>query len=199
MNVTEAKVAETVASRFRLDALERDSSSIAAIARDGRIGWLNPGWFRFARANGGAGAAIDVGDNYFAGISGEVRLLFEHAVEHCLASGAPLEQDYECSSANQFRAFHLQMLPLGTDALLLVHSLVEARSHDRAAEPADEAHFRNEKGVLTQCSNCRRVRSDPEGSWHWVPAWVERLPERVTHVLCPVCRGFYWPPQARNA
>jgi hypothetical protein len=89
MNVTEAKVAETVARRFRLDALERDSSSIAAISNDGRIGWLNPGWSRFACANGGAGAAIRVGDNYFAGISGEVRPFFEYAVEHCLASGAP--------------------------------------------------------------------------------------------------------------
>jgi hypothetical protein len=199
MNVTGAKVAETVARRFRLDALERDSSSIVAIADDGRIGWLNAGWLRFASANGGAAAAIRVGDNYFAGISGEVRPLFEHAVERCLASGAPLEQDYECSSAKEFRAFHLQMLPLGTDALLLVHSLVEAHSHDRAAEPADEAHFRNEKGLVVQCSNCRRVRSFPEASWHWVPAWVETLPERVTHVLCPVCRGFYWPPHSRNA
>jgi hypothetical protein len=188
-------VAETVVRRFPMGALERDPSSIAAIAPDGRIGWANPGWFFFAHANGGARAAINVGDNYFAGIHGEVRPLFEAAVADCLASGAPAEQDYECSSAREHRAFHLRMLPLSGRAVLLVHSLVAARNHDRIGEPPDEVRYRNDKGLIAQCSNCRRTRAFPEGSWHWVPAWVESLPEGITHVLCPVCRGFYWPPR----
>jgi hypothetical protein len=191
-------IPETIAGRFRMEALERDPASMAAIAPDGEIGWVNPGWLRFARANGGADAAIRVGDNYFAAIRGEVRGLFERAVTNCLTSGAPREQDYECSSANERRAFRLRMLPLSGRTVLLVHSLVAARSDDRTAEPPDEARYRDDNGLLAQCSNCRRTRSR-DASWHWVPAWVQTLPQGVTHVLCPVCRGFYWPPEAANA
>src|SRR5579859_3158266 len=64
-----------------MEKLKRDPSSLAAITEDGRIGWVNQGWLEFARDNSGAGASIHVGDNYFAGISGEIRGLFEAAVQ----------------------------------------------------------------------------------------------------------------------
>jgi hypothetical protein len=186
-------VRELVAARFRMDALERDPSSIAAIARDGEIGWANSAWYQFARANGGASAAIQVGDNYFVAIAGEVRPRFEAEVFRCLESGVAVEQDYECSSADVHREFRLRMLPLSGQALLLVHSPIASRAHDRAVEAPDEARYRDERGLIAQCSNCRRVRARPDDSWHWVPAWVATAPERVTHVLCPLCRDFYWP------
>jgi hypothetical protein len=191
-------LAEVVAERFRVDALERDPSSIVAIASDGEIGWANSGWFQFARANGGTNAAIYPGDNYFAAIAGEVRPRFEAAVSQCLVRGIAIEQDYECSSANVQRAFHLRMLPLGGQAVLLVHSLVAARACDRRSEPPDEGRYRDENGLIAQCSNCRRTRAPSDRSWHWVPAWVETVPARVSHVLCSLCRDFYWPRLVRD-
>lgn len=187
-----------VAARFRVEALEADLSSIVAIAPDGRIGWANDGWFGFARANGGLSAAIDVGANYFASIRGEVRLAFEAAVAASLASGEPFELDYECSSASVYRAYHLHMLPISGQALLLVHTPVEVRPQDRPTEPPDEALYRDQFGMIAQCTNCRRVRAPADRSWHWVPAWVETVPRDVTHVLCPVCKGFYWPGAKRG-
>ena len=183
-----------VSGRFRIESLDRDTSSIVAIAPNGRIGWANRGWFDFARANGGRSAAVGIGADYFAAIrGGDVRRAFEAAVSACLASGDPFELDYECSSATVYRAFHLRMLPLSGKALLLVHALTEVRPHDRTPEPPDEARYRDELGMIAQCSNCRRVRAPGDHSWHWVPAWLEAMPARVTHGLCPVCRGFYWP------
>jgi hypothetical protein len=183
-----------VVARFRTEVLDRDPSSIVAIAPDGRIGWANEGWFRFARANGGESAAIGIGANYFASIGGaELRRDFHAAVTATLSSGEPFEMDYECSSAAVYRAYHLRMLPLSGRALLLVHSPIAERPHDRPAEPPDEARYRDALGMIAQCTNCRRVRAPVELSWHWVPAWVEANPAGVTHVLCPVCKGFYWP------
>jgi hypothetical protein len=180
-----------------MDKLKRDPSSIAAITGDGRIGWVNRGWLEFARANGGAGAAIHVGDNYFAAIGGETRGPFEAAVAECLASGIPLEQEYECSSATVQRVYRLRMLPLSKRTLLLVHHPVARQSQDRPAEPPEEARYRNACGQIAQCGNCRRTRTFPEHAWHWVPSWVERPPEGVTYVPCPVCRGFSWRKAAR--
>ena len=181
-----------------MEKLKRDPSSIAAITEDGRIGWVNHGWLEFARANGGAGAAIHVGDNYFAGICGETRGLFEAAVSDCLASGIPVEQDYECSSTAVHRVYRLRMLPLSKQVLLLVHHPVATRTHDRPAEPPDKARYRDESGHIAQCGNCRRTRTFPEQAWHWVPHWVERPPGSVTYVLCPVCRVFHWRETARE-
>ena len=29
--------------------------------------------------------------------------------------------------------------------------------------------------------------------WDWVPAWVESMPEGITHTLCGVCAEQYAP------
>jgi hypothetical protein len=178
--------------------LKHDPSSLAAITEDGRIGWVNHGWLEFARANGGADAAIHVGDNYFAGICGEIRGLFEAAVCECLASGVAVEQEYECSSARVLRVYRLRMLPLSKRVLLLVHHPIASRSHDRPAEPPEEARYREATGDIVQCGNCRRTRTFPEQAWHWVPAWVERPPAGVTYVQCAICGTFSWRKTARK-
>lgn len=190
--IEDASLVRMVDSRFGLTVLDRDRSSIAAIAPDGRIAWTNAGWNAFARANGGRGPSIRVGANYFDAIRGEIRRPFEAAAAACLAGEEPFDQDYECSSALLFRAYHLRMLPLAAQGLLLVHSLIEERPQDRASEPADESRYRDEHGLIAQCTNCRRVRAPADGSWHWVPEWAAATPKEVTHVLCAVCRGFYW-------
>jgi hypothetical protein len=188
-------VVSMVDSRFGLALLDRDPSSIAAIAPDGRIAWVNEGWKTFARVNGAEGPTIQVGADYFDAIRGEVRSAFEAAASSCLAGEEPFVQEYECSSATLFRAYQLRMVPLSRRALLLVHSLIEERPQDRRPEPPDESRYRDEAGLIAQCMNCRRVRARADRSWHWVPEWAAETPVRVTHVLCAVCRGFYWPPR----
>jgi hypothetical protein len=181
-----------------MEKLKRDPSSLAAITEDGRIGWVNQGWLEFARDNGGARAAIHVGDNYFAGISGEIRGLFEAAVSKCLASGVAVEQEYECSSARVRRVYRLRMLPLSERVLLLVHHPIACRSQDRPAEPPEEARYRETTGLIVQCGNCRRTRTFPEQAWHWVPAWVERPPANIAYVMCSICGSFSWRKTARE-
>ncbi len=176
------------------------TARIVVIAEDGRIGCANEGCFRFARENGGSAAPIGIGANYFAAIRGEELLhYFRVAVWAVLATGAPFELDYECSSATVYRAYHLRMISLSGEALLLVHSPVTERPHDRSPELPDEPRFRDRFGMIAQCSNCRRVRVPLDLSWHWVPSWVKVMPENVTHVFCPLCRDLYWPRSKRRA
>ncbi len=44
-------VSRTLAERSHSERYESDSSSVAAIRPDGRIGWANAAWFAFARDN----------------------------------------------------------------------------------------------------------------------------------------------------
>jgi hypothetical protein len=101
-------------------------------------------------------------------------------------------QTYECSSATTFRTFQLRMFPVGR-GVLMVHTPIEQRPHDREPEPPDESVFRDGHRFISQCCNCRRTRQPERRSWHWIPAWVNQLPDDVTHVLCPPCFGYLYP------
>jgi hypothetical protein len=36
-------------------------------------------------------------------------------------------------------------------------------------------------------------RSDEPDIWDWVPGFLARLPENLTHGLCPICFRYYYP------
>jgi hypothetical protein len=60
---------------------------------------------------------------------------------------------------------------------------------------AIEGLYRDERGLIVTCSSCRRVRRARPGvaQWDWVPAYVERMPDGVSHGLCELCSRFYYP------
>lgn len=182
-----------IARRFDAASLEHDPASIAVIGSDGVILWVNSAWDAFARDNGAPAASSDycVGTRYLDAISGTLRPWFEQRLRECLDSGVPFDLEYECSSADVFRAFYLRALPVGS-LVLLTHSLRHARPHTREPKPPIESLYRAPNGLLLQCSNCRRYRQVDGGSWDWVPTWVEHEPPRVSHGICAVCTGFYY-------
>ena len=183
-----------LAARFDVDALDRDESTNVAIDPAGTILWVNRAWERFATANGGADVLrrFGLGGSYLGAISPSLQGFYASAFSNALASGEPLELDYECSSAETFRRFHMRGLPIGQEGLLLEHSLVVEHPHDRAVLEPIDALYASPDGVVVQCSNCRRVRRTTGLAWDWVPAWVRSFPPRTSHGLCDSCRAFYW-------
>jgi len=177
-----------------MDALERDPSTVVAIDPHGRILWTNAAWDRFARSNGGALVLerFGPGSSYFEGISGPLRGYYEDAFRSALRSGTVFEQEYECSSPDVFRLMHLRALPIPAGALLLQHSLVAEGAHQRASEEELEARYRNDNGVMVQCSNCRRFRRSDGTTWDWVRPWVVEMPADTSHGLCTTCVDFYY-------
>jgi len=179
---------------FDAKRLSEDPSTLVALDEDNVIVWVNSGWERFARENGGECvlARFGPGASYLSGIDPLLRGFFKTAFGNALVTGDRFELDYECSSTRSYRQFHMAALPLGGRGLLLVHSRLVEDALQREASRLASAAYRGSTGSVVQCANCRRVRRADGSAWDWVPAWVERSPEQASHGICPSCRGYYW-------
>ena len=106
-----------------------------------------------------------------------------------LSEGNPWSHEYECSSPDQFRKFHMIVYPLKDGrGGLVVNSLVIEKPHDPKHRPAHAAElgcYTDEHGSLHQCMHCRRARRNTAlDQWDWVPAWVAQSPPNTSHGLC---------------
>lgn len=166
--------------------------SICVIDPNGKILWVNRHWLEFAHENGADEASVRW-RSYLDGIAPPLREYYEAAFARTLASGDVFEQDYECSSPGEKRLFHLRALPIDHKALLVEHVRVFEGTHE--AEDIDEAtanEFVDSRGLISQCSNCRRVRHPRSNGFHWVPHWVQSPHPKTSHVICPSCVGYYY-------
>jgi len=176
---------------FAVEDLSASRATIAVIDPAGNILWVNAAWHDFARRNG-AGPAADSWASYFAAIAPPLCDYYRAAFANALATGDVFEQEYECSSGDELRRFHLRAMPIAGHGLVVEHSLLVAQPHELGSEDADEAAYRRDDGLVLQCSNCRRVRRAREPVWDWVPSLVVRQAQSVSHGICKSCVGFYF-------
>lgn len=187
--------------QFDLESLERHSGSIVGLFADHTIGYLNPAWYEFAHANRGSADLTerwDLGDSMLLAIGRELLPFYLQGLGDCQQSGKPWQHEYECSSADTLRRFQMKVYPLSPSGeLLIVHSLLVEQPHDPAErQPAAplEVCYRNPRGMIAQCPECRRCQSVQDRErWDWVPDWVRCAPANVEEKLCPVCRDYYYP------
>ena len=192
--------------RFHLETLESDPNPIYGLSAGLALNYLNPGWFVFARDNDGEPAVSErfgIGTHVADAIAGPAKDFYVEAFRSVLWTGKVWHHDFECSSADVFRAYHQSVYPLrGRLGLLVVNSLVKEQPHAgeaKSARPPRKELYTQETGFITQCSNCRRVqRVSPPDVWDWVPAWVRRMPPNVSQSFCPVCFDYYWGYQIRR-
>lgn len=184
---------------FDVDELDREEGIVVALDHEGTIVWTNRAWQRFASDNEGieVAAQFGLGRRYLDGISGPLRPYFEAVFENVLATQEPFEQDYECSSPDTFRLHHVRILPIDEHGLLIEHSARASHPHGEDPEIPTDAAFRDDNGMLLQCSNCRRVHCIGDG-WHWVREWVKTPPASTTHGLCAACAGHYFATTRRS-
>jgi hypothetical protein len=168
-----------------------------------RVDGVNAAWDAFAVANGGAecctGPAI-VGSTYAKHVEGAgPRSLVERDLARALA-GKVTSVDSECNTPDRLRRLRTHYLPVRSvedgpvTGVLVVHSTVHEAPMEgaRPATPPSEAAHRGGDGLIAMCSCCRRVlRPQAPGDWEYVPAYVARLPARVTHVVCTACTVLY--------
>lgn len=184
-----------------LEALEAHPASVVGLWPDTTIAYVNPAWLRFAHANGGREpieSNFGLGGNYLDAISPTLRPFYAILLEAAPTAEESLHppvHEYECSSAAEYRRFamHVYALP-GRAGWLVVNSLLVEHTHDPAThaphEPVLSEYLHN--GLLTQCAHCRRIRhvADPL-RWDWVPDWVTRPMDCVSHGMCPTCYHHY--------
>jgi hypothetical protein len=185
----------------RFENLETHTGAIYGVWANFRLGYMNPAWFLFAKANGGE-PSISVewglGRSIMDCVSGEIKALYETKFNACLNSHTVWSHEYECSSDTIYRVYHQIVYPLGQgEGLLIVNSLVIESPHDPEQRPvraADESIYVDENGFICQCAYCRRVKNYREAErWDWVPEWAKRCPKRTSHTFCPSCFGHYFP------
>jgi hypothetical protein len=75
--------------------------------------------------------------------------------------------------------------------LAVVHSLIVETPHsltERDGFGPNEEIYTDRYGIVTMCCECRRTcRTGQASVWDWVPAYIERPPERISHGICDVC------------
>jgi hypothetical protein len=188
------------AAGFRLENLEVDSSIIYMLSPDLRIIYCNRAWDHFAAENGGVrlSRTETLGASVLNVIPEPLRPFYVSGFALARQQSQPWEHDYECSSPDLYRLFHMRVLPLANSYLMVENSLRIGHPHgaERPATPANSALHLGENGILTMCSHCRRTRRIGAAAapvWDWVPEYLANPPGRVSHGLCRNCRAFFYP------
>ena len=187
------------AAGFQPQNVEADDSIVFMLDPDLRIVYCNAAWDLFASQNNGVGllrSAIS-GTAILDAIPEPLKSFYARRFAQVATTGSPWEHDYECSSPDRYRLFHMRVLPLSESHLLVENSLRFEEPHgpDRPSMTADPSLYFNKHGILTRCSHCRRTRRVGASGhqWDWVPEYVAKPPGAVSHGLCLNCRAFFYP------
>ncbi|MDZ4693805.1 MAG: hypothetical protein SGI86_01565 [Deltaproteobacteria bacterium] len=182
---------------FDVAALDGETSTIYGLTEDLRLGYVNPAWHAFARANG----ALNSDGVWNAGLPimdatpAPLRLAYQRLFDRARTDHVVVEHEYECSSPTSFRWFRMRVHPCDSGAFLVVNILLRTSDHVRPSMSAIDAIYRNGEGLIAQCSHCRCVRRNgPPASWDWVPDYVETPPSGISHSICGVCFDYHYPP-----
>lgn len=184
---------------FDLADLDRMPAEVCGLSSDLRVAYVNPAWTAFGRANG---APQDVerwarGADLLAATPPVLRPFFAELFARARSTNQPVAHEYECSSPDVRRVFRMLAHPCPSGAFVVVHSLLREGAPEEGAHAALEALYRDRRGMIVQCSCCRRVRraaiaDDTTAHWDWVPSYVAKIPPDTSHGLCAVCARYYY-------
>jgi hypothetical protein len=180
-----------------LEVLESSSDPCFAVSEALDITYCNPAWDAFALKNEGEPGVFRaqvVSRNLLEFVPADLKAFHAGLFAKARSTDQPVNHDYECSSATMFRLYRMQIYPLD-QGFAVINSLRLEHPHDRTPLEPKDALYRSEGGLIRMCANCRRTNrtSDP-AAWDWVPAYVDRERENVTHGVCPLCLEYYYRP-----
>jgi hypothetical protein len=174
--------------------MEHDPAVIYAVDSDRRLFYTNPAWDRFAAENG---ATPRLKESYASQsimdcVPEVLRDFYEQLYGSVTVKGAPTGHTYECSSREQYRLFHMLLLPLKHGAgVVHVNSLVAEEPHSRPRVEGLLQRCVTPEELIVMCSHCRRTNDEPAKCWDWVPDLVEEPPAHVSHGLCRICLEYH--------
>lgn len=183
---------------YDIPDLDARADTVYALSGDRRLVYVNPAWRTFALANGARWAAGEwgLGASYDAALPEVLRRFYADLFARARREGAPVDHDYECSSARRHRRMRMRVYPLAPEGWLVVNAIVAESDHPGPASPPSIPGYVDAHGLVVMCAHCRRVRrvdrADGE-RWDWVPEWVARMPERTSHSLCGPCLAHHYP------
>ncbi len=178
-------------------ALENSPQVCFALTESLDIFYCNPAWDRFAQENGGGPEVLSarvLGKPFLQFVPEELIEHFHSLFKTARAAGRMHAQDYECSAPEIFRIYRMQIYPMRPECgFAVINSLRVAHPHTREAREPNPSQYRNGKGLIFMCANCRRTRRlDDLAVWDWVPAYVYSARRDLSHTVCPFCREYYY-------
>ena len=182
-----------------IEELESEQSIVYLLDSDLRLVYCNPAWDQFAIRNQGDGLEWNGprGTPILEAIADPIRPFYEEGFRRVAETGEVWEHDFECSSSELYRRYHMQVKPLeATGGFIIINSLLVETPHeaDRLAMPEVTTLYLGQGDIVTMCCHCRRTqRSDGSQTWDWVPRYLEAPPGRVSHGLCASCAAYFYP------
>lgn len=178
---------------YDLQALDASDNLVLGVRTDRTIGLRNRAWNEGARRDGASSLADpDARLHALEPIAGPLRDFYAGLYDAADASSEPVEHEYLCHTPELYRRFRMRMMPL-QGAVLVTHQVMVMRPHDRPEAPPDPALYREGSGLTRMCAHCRATKRVGTAAWDWVPEYVEKLPARASHGLCPSCVAWYYP------
>jgi hypothetical protein len=196
--VLSAAFLQGVFREVRQEILDAEQSVSFVLDEELRLRYCNPAWDRFAEHNGApylSGEKV-LGRFVLASTSVDLAAFYGTLYTDVLRDGRSRSHNFQCSSPDMQRLMRMNVLSLKTAGAVLVSCSirVEQPHSDPSSEPVEE-RYRGAKGLIVMCSNCRKTRRAdvrPE-VWDWVPQFVVRQPSMVSHGICNLCLGYYYP------
>lgn len=183
---------------FEPAMLEAEPTTIYAVDGDLHLRYVNPAWAHFARAGGATWAGepsgpFGLGTSVMDAVPAILRPFYEGLYAAARRTREPQEHSYECSTPTRLQHYRMRVLPCRGDGLVVFHSLARDAPHPDAPSAAFESIYRDEHGIISQCSHCRRVRrAGGRLAWDWVRDYVTRTPNMASHALCQPCAAHYF-------
>jgi len=185
--------------------IEAHTSPVYGVWKDFSLAYFNPAWYAFAQDNQGEPVISEewnLGRNVMDAVPPDLRAFytefFRSSFNGTGKQVCPSQLEYECSSADQYRTFHMTLYSIGqNEGILVVNALIQEKPFEQNGEDREviASIYTDENGIIHQCSHCRKVKNlKSEKRWDWIPAWVRNLPPSVSHGLCGFCLDYFYPP-----
>jgi len=178
--------------------LDTEQEVVYILDPEMRIAACNPAWDNFSNANGGVGISATevVGRPIFDFIPPVLVAFYQEQYAAARSKRVWVGFDYACSSPATYRQFHMALLCLEDEAIVVVNSLRADRiapfEMHRAADPV--SRYFSSDGYITMCVHCRRTQNPQlPDIWEWVPHFVSHPGDKVSHGLCPQCVVIHYP------
>lgn len=195
---------EPLLSDFDLEALDRQQATIYGLRADLTIAYVNATWISFGRDNDAPDWLLDprqcLDVPALDSLSGPLWKFYRTIFEKVLDEGRPYQQQYECSTPDEYRFYHADILPLARheetapEGILVVNSPAFHQSPNRQPilSPNIDTYLTDD-GFLITCSNCGRFRhADNRDQWDWIPSYLRQAPAPVSHGICQICLNYYY-------
>ncbi len=191
---------------FEFKTLEKSKHSIYALSKKLDVIYVNPAWVTFAKENGYNEEILNktLDSSLINAFNGQqIKDDFYQTYSKVMATGKIWRNEYECSSANEFRYYHQGVYPLkNNDGLLIINTLMvksPTKTINLKTDIDIVKRYLQPTGFINQCSNCKYTQRNNEiENWDWVPEFLEKMPSNISHSICPLCFDYHWKQNDNN-